>query len=67
MCDRLEIGSAGYRVPRVSPQTSPQSFAIGAGFSMATAACAWVAKIVIVRRTRKLRQSVDETTNFYVH
>ena len=27
----------------------------------------WVAKIVIVRRNRRLRQSVDETTNFYVH
>ncbi|KAF2209554.1 hypothetical protein CERZMDRAFT_70044 [Cercospora zeae-maydis SCOH1-5] len=38
-----------------------------AGFSMATAALAWVAKAMMTRRNRKIRQSGDETTNFYVH
>lgn len=38
-----------------------------AGFSMATAALAWVAKFMMMRRNRKIRQSGDETTNFYVY
>ncbi|CAK1359985.1 putative transporter [Cercospora beticola] len=38
-----------------------------AGFSMATAALAWVAKFMMMRRNRKIRQSGNETTNFYVY
>jgi hypothetical protein len=43
------------------------ALASSAGFSMAAAVCAWVAKIVMVRRNRVLRQSGDETTNFCGH
>ncbi|KAJ4987668.1 major facilitator superfamily transporter [Stagonosporopsis vannaccii] len=52
--------------PADEPRYTP-ALASSAGFSMATAACAWVAKLVMVRRNRVLRQSGDETTNFYVH
>lgn len=43
------------------------ALASSAGFSVATAATAWVAKIVMKRRNDKLRQSDDETTTFYVY
>ncbi|KAL1647643.1 hypothetical protein SLS61_007273 [Didymella pomorum] len=52
--------------PADEPRYTP-ALASSAGFSMATAACAWVAKIIMMRRNRKLRQSGDEATNFYVH
>jgi hypothetical protein len=53
--------------PVDEPRHTP-ALALSAGFSMAAAAaCAWVAKIVLVRRNRVLRQSGDETTDFYVH
>ncbi|GKT46244.1 MFS transporter prlL [Colletotrichum spaethianum] len=38
-----------------------------AAFSIATAALAWVAKIIMKRRNAKLRASNDETTVFYVY
>ncbi|KZL78399.1 major facilitator superfamily transporter [Colletotrichum tofieldiae] len=38
-----------------------------AAFSIATAALAWVAKIIVKRRNAKLRASSDETTAFYVY
>ncbi|KAF7557915.1 hypothetical protein G7Z17_g231 [Cylindrodendrum hubeiense] len=38
-----------------------------AAFSIATAALAWLAKIIMLRRNKKLRASDDETTNFYVY
>jgi hypothetical protein len=34
---------------------------------MATAALAWVAKIIMQRRNKALRESNDETGNFYVY
>lgn len=37
-----------------------------AGFSLATAAVAWAARIVIKRRNEKLRQQDNEDQNFYV-
>lgn len=38
-----------------------------AGFSIATALLAWVAKAIMIRRNKKLRQSADETQVYYVH
>lgn len=38
-----------------------------AGFSVATAVFAWIAKIIMLRRNAKLRQSADETQVFYVY
>lgn len=38
-----------------------------AGFSVATALLAWVAKMVMLRRNRKLRANDQETTVFYVY
>lgn len=38
-----------------------------AGFSLATAALAWVAKIVMKRRNQRLRESESEEQNFYVY
>ncbi|KAI5360954.1 hypothetical protein Slin15195_G088640 [Septoria linicola] len=43
------------------------ALASSAGFSMATAALAWVAKFMMMRRNKKIRQSSDENTNFYVY
>ncbi|CAI4215517.1 unnamed protein product [Parascedosporium putredinis] len=40
---------------------------VSAGVSVATAALAWVAKLVMLRRNRVMRQSSDETTVFYVY
>lgn len=38
-----------------------------AGFSMATAALAWVAKIIMIRRNKRILQSGDDTGVFYVY
>ncbi|KAF4467156.1 major facilitator superfamily transporter [Fusarium albosuccineum] len=38
-----------------------------AAFSIATAALAWLAKIILIRRNRKLRSQENETTIFYVY
>ncbi|KAJ3543237.1 hypothetical protein NM208_g3682 [Fusarium decemcellulare] len=38
-----------------------------AAFSIATAALAWLAKIILIRRNRKLRSQENETTVFYVY
>ncbi|KAH6855905.1 pantothenate transporter liz1 [Chaetomium sp. MPI-CAGE-AT-0009] len=43
------------------------AMASSAAFSVATALLAWVAKIIMIRRNRKLRQSEVETTVFYVY
>ncbi|POR37660.1 Uncharacterized protein TPAR_02147 [Tolypocladium paradoxum] len=43
------------------------AMASSAAFSIATAALAWLAKVIMLRRNRKLRASDDETTVFYVH
>lgn len=57
--------------PYLWPKSDGPRYAIAlgssAGFSMATAALAWVAKFIMIRRNRKLRQSNDETTVFYVY
>lgn len=38
-----------------------------AGFSVATAVLAWDAKDMMVRRSKKLRESEDESQNLYVY
>jgi hypothetical protein len=38
-----------------------------AGFSIATAAFAWLAKFILVRKNKKLRASEDETQVYYVY
>ncbi|KAK3077061.1 hypothetical protein LTS18_011314 [Coniosporium uncinatum] len=38
-----------------------------AGFSVATAALAWLAKIIMIKRNKAIRQMDDEATNFYVY
>jgi hypothetical protein len=52
--------------PKDEPRYTP-ALGASAAFSMGTAACAWVAKIVMVRRNNKLRQNPDETQSYYVH
>ena len=57
--------------PYLWPTSDEPRYAIAmgssAGFSIATAALAWLAKVVMVRRNKKLRASDDETTVFYVY
>ncbi|TQV97375.1 MFS transporter [Cordyceps javanica] len=43
------------------------AMASSAAFSIATALLAWLAKLIMLRRNKKLRASDDETTNFYVY
>lgn len=43
------------------------AMASSAAFSIATALLAWLAKIIMIRRNKKLRQSEVETTVFYVY
>ncbi|KAM5363836.1 hypothetical protein ACJZ2D_011812 [Fusarium nematophilum] len=43
------------------------AMASSAAFSIATAALAWLAKAIMIRRNRKLRAQDDETTVFYVY
>jgi trans-2-enoyl-CoA reductase len=62
-------------IPRRTPYLWPKSdgpryvIALGssAGFSMATAALAWVAKTIMIKRNKVLRESDDETSVFYVY
>ncbi|CAN8104478.1 unnamed protein product [Discula destructiva] len=57
--------------PYLWPKSDAPRYAIAlgssAGFSLATAILAWVAKIMMVRRNKILRESDDETQTFYVH
>ncbi|KAF3934524.1 hypothetical protein ABW19_dt0206268 [Dactylella cylindrospora] len=43
------------------------ALASSAGFSVATAMLAWLAKVIMIKRNRKLRESDDETMTFYVY
>lgn len=43
------------------------ALAASAGFSMGTAAVAWVARIIMIRRNNKLKQQESEEQNFYVY
>lgn len=56
--------------PYLWPTSDEPRYAIAlgssAGFSLATAALAWVAKGMMVQRNKKLRESDDETQTFYV-
>ncbi|KAF2737794.1 MFS general substrate transporter [Polyplosphaeria fusca] len=57
--------------PYLWPKTDGPRYAIAlgasAGFSIATAALAWLAKFIMIRRNRKLRESDNETSVFYVY
>ncbi|KAJ9638828.1 hypothetical protein H2199_006688 [Coniosporium tulheliwenetii] len=57
--------------PYLWPKSDEPRYAIAlgssAGFSMATAALAWLAKFIMKRRNKKLRQMDNETTVFYVY
>ncbi|PVH95490.1 MFS general substrate transporter [Periconia macrospinosa] len=57
--------------PYLWPSTDGPRYAIAlgssAGFSMATALLAWVAKIVLMRKNKKMKESDDETSVFYVY
>ncbi|KAM5357872.1 hypothetical protein ACJZ2D_015819 [Fusarium nematophilum] len=57
--------------PYLWPKSDGPRYAVAmsssAAFSITTAALAWVAKVILVRRNNKLRQSNDETTVFYVY
>ncbi|CAI6341921.1 unnamed protein product [Periconia digitata] len=43
------------------------ALASSAAFSMATALLAWVAKIILMRKNKKMRESEPETSVFYVY
>lgn len=43
------------------------AMASSAGFSIATAALAWLAKVLLIKKNKKLRASEDETQVFYVY
>ncbi|KAF2113081.1 major facilitator superfamily transporter [Lophiotrema nucula] len=57
--------------PYLWPKSDGPRYAIAlgssAGFSVATAALAWLAKIIMLRRNKKLRESDNETSVFYVY
>lgn len=59
------------RTPYLWPKTDAPRYAIAlgssAGFSVATAALAWVAKVIMLKRNKALRESNDEATVFYVY
>jgi hypothetical protein len=59
------------RTPYLWPKTDGPRYVIAlsssAGFSIATFALAWVAKIVFMRKNKKLRESDDEVQTFYVY
>jgi len=60
-----------YRTPYLWPKTDGPRYSIAlgssAGFSVATALLAWLAKIIMIRRNKKLRESDNETSVFYVY
>lgn len=43
------------------------AMASSCAFSLATAGVAWIVKIIMKRRNKKMRNSEDETGNFYVY
>jgi hypothetical protein len=53
------------------PKTDQPRYAIAlgssAGFSVATAVLAWVAKIIMKKRNKALRESNDDSGNFFVY
>lgn len=57
--------------PYLWPKSDGPRYAIAmassAAFSIATALLAWLAKVIMIRRNRKLRQSDNEATIFYVY
>ncbi|CCF38356.1 hypothetical protein CH063_09461, partial [Colletotrichum higginsianum] len=57
--------------PYLWPSSDEPRYAIAmgssAGFSIATAALAWLVKIILKKRNAKLRASHDETGVFYVY
>ncbi|KAH7125945.1 major facilitator superfamily transporter [Dactylonectria macrodidyma] len=57
--------------PYLWPSSDEPRYAIAMGssaaFSIATAALAWLVKILMLRRNKRLRASDDETTNYYVY
>ncbi|KAH7009755.1 major facilitator superfamily transporter [Ilyonectria destructans] len=56
-----------YLWPKSDEPRYVTAMASSAAFSIATAALAWVAKIIMLRRNKKLRATDDEVTNFYVY
>jgi hypothetical protein len=57
--------------PYLWPKSDAPRYAIAlgssAGFSIGTALMAWLAKFVLTRRNKKLRESEDEVANYYVY
>jgi MFS family permease len=57
--------------PYLWPKTDAPRYAIAmgssAGFSIGTAALAWLAKFILMRRNRKLRSQESETQVYYVY
>ncbi|KAF2790438.1 MFS general substrate transporter [Melanomma pulvis-pyrius CBS 109.77] len=57
--------------PYLWPKSDSPRYVIALGssaaFSVATAALAWLAKFLMMRRNTRLRESDNETTNFYVY
>lgn len=57
--------------PYLWPKTDAPRYTIAmsssAGFSVATAAAAWVMKLWLIRTNKKIRQSSDENTLFYAY
>lgn len=59
------------RTPYLWPKSDAPRYTIAlsssAAFSVATALCAWAAKIVFTRKNKALRESEDEVQTFYVY
>lgn len=57
--------------PYLWPKSDEPRYAIAMGssaaFSIMTALLAWWAKLILARRNKRLRESEDETTTFYVY
>lgn len=56
-----------YLWPKSDAPRYVMAMSSSAAFSIATAALAWLAKVIMIRRNTKLRQSSDEATVFYVY
>lgn len=56
-----------YLWPKSDEPRYVTAMASSAAFSIATAALAWLAKFILVRRNRKMRSEDNETTVFYVY
>lgn len=71
VCSEAASANVPGRTPYLWPKSDGPQYVIAlassAAFSVATALLAWVAKIIMMKRNKALRESNDYTGNFYVY